>query len=88
MSQLMVVEAAQVRRRKQNYSRERNKIFLRQLCQQTETGVWVVKVIGVTSIDFWYIHSQRYNLFFLKYIHVFELNLFLIGKCPTEVWYS
>ncbi|XP_034176912.2 ATP-dependent chromatin assembly factor large subunit isoform X2 [Osmia lignaria lignaria] len=43
ISQLMIVEAAQVRRRKQHYSRERNKIFLRQLCEQNESGIWTVK---------------------------------------------
>ncbi|XP_076283321.1 ATP-dependent chromatin assembly factor large subunit isoform X3 [Lasioglossum baleicum] len=43
VSQLMIVEAAQVRRKKQQYSRERNKIFLRQLCEQNETGIWIVK---------------------------------------------
>ncbi|XP_076235164.1 ATP-dependent chromatin assembly factor large subunit isoform X2 [Calliopsis andreniformis] len=43
VSQLMIVEATQVRRRKQHYSRERNKIFLRQLCEQNESGVWIVK---------------------------------------------
>lgn len=44
VSQLMIVEASQVRRRKQHYSRERNKIFLRQLCEQNSSGIWVVKV--------------------------------------------
>ncbi|XP_053985965.1 bromodomain adjacent to zinc finger domain protein 1A isoform X2 [Hylaeus volcanicus] len=43
VSQLMIVEAEQVRRRKQHYSRERNRIFLRQLCEQNESGIWVVK---------------------------------------------
>ncbi|XP_043511870.1 bromodomain adjacent to zinc finger domain protein 1A isoform X2 [Frieseomelitta varia] len=43
VSQLMIVEAAQVRRRKQHYSKERNKIFLRQLCEQNESGIWVIK---------------------------------------------
>ncbi|XP_076765181.1 ATP-dependent chromatin assembly factor large subunit isoform X3 [Xylocopa sonorina] len=43
VSQLMIVEAAQVRRKKQHYSRERNKIFLRQLCEQNESGIWIVK---------------------------------------------
>ncbi|XP_031833617.2 ATP-dependent chromatin assembly factor large subunit isoform X3 [Nomia melanderi] len=43
VSQLMIVEAAQVRRRKQHYSRERNKIFLRQLCEQNDSGIWIVK---------------------------------------------
>ncbi|XP_047354195.1 bromodomain adjacent to zinc finger domain protein 1A isoform X2 [Vespa velutina] len=43
VSQLMIVEAGQVRRRKQHYSRERNKIFLRQLCEQNENGIWIVK---------------------------------------------
>ncbi|XP_076656585.1 ATP-dependent chromatin assembly factor large subunit isoform X2 [Halictus rubicundus] len=43
VSQLMIVEAAQVRRKKQQYSRERNKIFLRQLCEQNESGIWIVK---------------------------------------------
>ncbi|KAL6434938.1 hypothetical protein ACFW04_005240 [Cataglyphis niger] len=43
VSQLMIVEASQVRRQKQHYSRERNKIFLRQLCEQNESGIWVVK---------------------------------------------
>ncbi|EFN82387.1 Bromodomain adjacent to zinc finger domain protein 1A [Harpegnathos saltator] len=43
VSQLMVVEASQVRRRKQHYSRERNKIFLRQLCEQNTSSIWVVK---------------------------------------------
>ncbi|XP_066598355.1 bromodomain adjacent to zinc finger domain protein 1A isoform X2 [Prorops nasuta] len=43
VSQLMVVEATQVRRRKQHYSRERNKIFLRQLCEQSQNGIWVIK---------------------------------------------
>lgn len=40
----MIVEASQVRRRKQHYSRDRNKIFLRQLCEQNDSGIWVVKV--------------------------------------------
>lgn len=40
----MIVEASQVRRQKQHYSRERNKIFLRQLCEQNDSGIWVVKV--------------------------------------------
>ncbi|XP_070159945.1 bromodomain adjacent to zinc finger domain protein 1A isoform X2 [Polyergus mexicanus] len=43
VSQLMIVEASQVRRQKQHYSRERNKIFLRQLCEQNDSGIWVVK---------------------------------------------
>ncbi|KAI4495858.1 hypothetical protein M0802_008264 [Mischocyttarus mexicanus] len=43
VTQLMIVEGGQVRRRKQQYSRERNKIFLRQLCEQNENGIWVVK---------------------------------------------
>ncbi|XP_078034586.1 ATP-dependent chromatin assembly factor large subunit isoform X2 [Augochlora pura] len=43
VSQLMIVEAGQVRRKKQQYSRERNKIFLRQLCEQNESGIWIVK---------------------------------------------
>ncbi|XP_015181281.1 PREDICTED: bromodomain adjacent to zinc finger domain protein 1A isoform X2 [Polistes dominula] len=43
VTQLMIVEAGQVRRRKQQYSKERNKIFLRQLCEQNESGIWVVK---------------------------------------------
>ncbi|XP_043582180.1 bromodomain adjacent to zinc finger domain protein 1A isoform X3 [Bombus pyrosoma] len=43
VSQLMIVEAAQVRRRKQHYSKERNKIFLRQLCEQNESGIWIIK---------------------------------------------
>ncbi|KAK2583060.1 hypothetical protein KPH14_009093 [Odynerus spinipes] len=43
VSQLMIVEAGQVRRRNQHYSKERNKIFLRQLCEQNENGIWVVK---------------------------------------------
>ncbi|KAG7202578.1 hypothetical protein KM043_009773 [Ampulex compressa] len=43
VSQLMIVEATQVRRQKQHYSRERNKIFLRQLCEQSDAGIWIVK---------------------------------------------
>ncbi|XP_014602713.1 PREDICTED: bromodomain adjacent to zinc finger domain protein 1A isoform X3 [Polistes canadensis] len=43
VTQLMIVEAGQVRRRKQQYSKERNKIFLRQLCEQNENGIWIVK---------------------------------------------
>ncbi|XP_043271463.1 bromodomain adjacent to zinc finger domain protein 1A isoform X2 [Venturia canescens] len=43
VSQLMIVEAAQVRRRKQQYSRERNKIFLRLLCELNSNGIWVIK---------------------------------------------
>ncbi|EFN63819.1 Bromodomain adjacent to zinc finger domain protein 1A [Camponotus floridanus] len=43
VSQLMIVEASQVRRQKQHYSRERNKIFLRQLCEQNDSGIWIVK---------------------------------------------
>lgn len=43
VSQIMIVEASQVRRRKQHYSRDRNKIFLRQLCEQNSSGIWVVK---------------------------------------------
>ncbi|EZA54009.1 Bromodomain adjacent to zinc finger domain protein 1A [Ooceraea biroi] len=43
VSEIMIVEASQVRRRKQHYSRERNKIFLRQLCEQNSNGIWVVK---------------------------------------------
>ena len=44
ISQIMIVEASQVRRRKQHYSRDRNKIFLRQLSEQNDNGIWVVKV--------------------------------------------
>lgn len=44
VSEIMIVEASQIRRRKQQYSRERNKIFLRMLCEQNTAGVWVVKV--------------------------------------------
>ena len=44
VSQLMIVEAGQVRRKKQHYNRERNKIFLRLLCEQSSNGVWSVKV--------------------------------------------
>lgn len=44
VSEIMIVEASQVRRRKQHYSRDRNKIFLRQLCEQNDSGIWVVKV--------------------------------------------
>ncbi|XP_018401590.1 PREDICTED: bromodomain adjacent to zinc finger domain protein 1A isoform X3 [Cyphomyrmex costatus] len=43
ISQIMIVEASQVRRRKQHYSRDRNKIFLRQLSEQNDNGIWVVK---------------------------------------------
>lgn len=43
VSEIMIVEASQVRRRKQHYSRDRNKIFLRQLCEQNDSGIWVVK---------------------------------------------
>ncbi|XP_067206376.1 bromodomain adjacent to zinc finger domain protein 1A isoform X2 [Linepithema humile] len=43
ISEIMIVEASQVRRRKQHYSRERNKIFLRQLCEQNSSGIWIVK---------------------------------------------
>ncbi|XP_011303501.1 bromodomain adjacent to zinc finger domain protein 1A isoform X2 [Fopius arisanus] len=43
ISQLMIVEASQVRRKKQLYSRERNKIFLRMLCHQAPSGTWIVK---------------------------------------------
>ncbi|XP_076667280.1 ATP-dependent chromatin assembly factor large subunit isoform X4 [Andrena cerasifolii] len=43
VSHLMIVEASQVRRKKQHYSREHNKIFLQQLWEQNESGVWVVK---------------------------------------------
>lgn len=52
VSHLMIVEATQVRRRKQHYSRERNKIFLRQLCEQNESGVWVVKVSSCFGNNF------------------------------------
>ncbi|CAK9822646.1 Bromodomain adjacent to zinc finger domain protein 1A [Anthophora retusa] len=57
VSQLMVVEAAQVRRRKQHYSKERNKIFLRQLCELNESGIWIVKdsvlqKYGITKVRF------------------------------------
>lgn len=43
VSQLMTVEASQIRRKKQQYSREKNKIFLRMLCEQLSGGKWVVK---------------------------------------------
>ncbi|KYN28417.1 Bromodomain adjacent to zinc finger domain protein 1A [Trachymyrmex cornetzi] len=43
ITQIMIVEASQVRRRKQHYSRDRNKIFLRQLSEQNNSGIWVVK---------------------------------------------
>lgn len=43
ISQLMIVEAGQVKRRNQHYSKERNRIFLCQLCEQNKNGVWVVK---------------------------------------------
>ncbi|XP_034941274.1 bromodomain adjacent to zinc finger domain protein 1A isoform X2 [Chelonus insularis] len=43
MSEIMIVEASQIRRKKSLYSRERNKIFLRMLCEQNSQGVWVVK---------------------------------------------
>ncbi|XP_063977638.1 bromodomain adjacent to zinc finger domain protein 1A isoform X2 [Diachasmimorpha longicaudata] len=43
VSQLMIVEASQIRRKKQLYARERNKIFLRMLCQQAPNGIWIVK---------------------------------------------
>lgn len=46
----MIVEATQVRRRKQHYSKERNKIFLRQLCEQNEIGIWTIKVSILISI--------------------------------------
>ncbi|XP_043462023.1 bromodomain adjacent to zinc finger domain protein 1A isoform X2 [Leptopilina heterotoma] len=42
-TQTMTVEASQVRRKKQQYGRERNKIFLKHLCEQSTNGVWVVK---------------------------------------------
>ncbi|KAK0098559.1 hypothetical protein PV326_006786 [Microctonus aethiopoides] len=43
VSQIMIVEASQVKRKKQLYTRERNKIFLRMLCQQNNNGLWIVK---------------------------------------------
>lgn len=59
VSEIMIVEASQIRRRKQQYSRERNKIFLRMLCEQTSSGIWIVKVshnfaINLTISDIYF----------------------------------
>ncbi|XP_053597367.1 bromodomain adjacent to zinc finger domain protein 1A isoform X1 [Microplitis demolitor] len=43
VNQIMIVEASRVRRKKLLYSRERNRIFLRMLCEQNSKGVWIVK---------------------------------------------
>ncbi|KAK0182819.1 hypothetical protein PV327_000914 [Microctonus hyperodae] len=43
VNQIMIVEASQIKRKKQLYTRERNKIFLRMLCQQNNNGLWIVK---------------------------------------------
>ncbi|XP_046750522.1 bromodomain adjacent to zinc finger domain protein 1A isoform X3 [Diprion similis] len=61
VSQLMIVEASQVRRRKQHYSRERNKIFLRQLCEQGENGIWMVKESVLQKYG---IHKTRFDTIF------------------------
>lgn len=66
VSQLMIVEAAQVRRRKQHYSKERNKIFLRQLCEQNENGIWIIKVsilIAITQKFCEYIDGANFSAF-------------------------
>ncbi|XP_012285440.1 bromodomain adjacent to zinc finger domain protein 1A isoform X2 [Orussus abietinus] len=61
VSQLMIVEATQVRRRKQNFSRERNKMFLRQLCQQNTNGIWTVKESVLQKYG---IHKVRFDALF------------------------
>ncbi|XP_057338787.1 bromodomain adjacent to zinc finger domain protein 1A isoform X4 [Microplitis mediator] len=43
VNQIMIVEGSRVRRKKLLYSRERNRIFLRMLCEQNSKGVWIVK---------------------------------------------
>ncbi|CAD6232003.1 GSCOCG00001695001-RA-CDS [Cotesia congregata] len=43
INQIAILEASQVRRKKLLYSKERNKIFLRMLCEQNSKGVWIVK---------------------------------------------
>lgn len=58
----MIVEATQVRRRKQHYSKERNKIFLRQLCEQNETGIWTIKVSKLMIIT-----KNSLNILIKKY---------------------
>ncbi|KAH0556601.1 bromodomain adjacent to zinc finger domain protein 1A isoform X1 [Cotesia glomerata] len=43
INQIAILEASQVRRKKLLYSKERNKIFLRMLCEQNSKGLWIVK---------------------------------------------
>ena len=63
VSQLMIVEASQVRRRKQQYTRERNKIFLRMLCEQSTTGIWTIKV---NSKFFFYVNALKLQNFIFR----------------------
>lgn len=43
ISEVMVVDYNQIRRRKGNYSRERNKLFLKQYTEMNDKGVWCIK---------------------------------------------
>ncbi|KAL7301539.1 hypothetical protein TKK_0005971 [Trichogramma kaykai] len=61
VSHLMIVEASQIRRRKQQYTRDRNKIFLRMLTQQSSSGIWVVKENVLQKYG---IHKVRFDSIF------------------------
>ncbi|XP_020291098.1 bromodomain adjacent to zinc finger domain protein 1A isoform X3 [Pseudomyrmex gracilis] len=71
ISQLMIVEASQIRRRKQHYSRERNKIFLRQLCEQNNSGIWVVKE---SVLEKYGINKVRFDTIFAGTLPDFTLR--------------
>lgn len=43
ISEVMVVDYSQIRRKKGIYSRERNKLFLKQYTEVNEKGVWCIK---------------------------------------------
>lgn len=76
----MIVEASQVRRRKQHYSRDRNKIFLRQLCEQNDSGIWVVKVNTELLIQ----NYERLKIF-MRSCNI-TVCFIVIGKCFGKIW--
>ncbi|XP_019881429.2 bromodomain adjacent to zinc finger domain protein 1A isoform X2 [Aethina tumida] len=47
VSEIMIVDHSQIRRRKSAFSREKSKLFLKQYVEPDENGIWVVKPSAV-----------------------------------------
>lgn len=57
ISEVMVVDYGQIRRKKGIYNRERNKLFLKQYAEMNNTGIWCIKEsvledFGINRIKF------------------------------------